>query len=297
MHARVALLSLLLAGPALAAPPQVAPAADPDRIYRLIQGADPSQTPTDTRPVADLVEAAELAAEGLERAAPADLGELLGYVVTARQVAHERTKDPAHLCARLGVVEKLLERPDLPPDVASSAATFRDNERRTLPEGACPLKPEPEPEPEPKPNATTGARQVGPIGPVAPPAADTAARRTHRPDVVVGSVLLALAGASAAALVGVGVYRSDAADKLNQIKADVAAAGGKTDEQLTQARRLVEVGEATQAAVVGLSVALAAFGAVGAGLVIRGKVKQRRGPTVAPLGGPHTAGLILQARF
>lgn len=296
MHARVALLSLCLSGPALAAPPQAAPVVDQDRIFDLIQGADPTQTNSaDIKPIADLEEAAELAAEGLERAAPGDLAELLGHVVTARRVAYERTKDPAHLCARLAVVERLLERRDLPPALASTAAKLRDDERRALPEGAC----LPKPEPKPEPNVIKAPRQVDRIGPVAPPTADAAApvRLARRPDVVAGSVLLALSGASIAALVGVRVYRSDAADELNRITAEAQAAGGKTAEQAAQGRRLAEVGEATKAATVGLSVALAAFAAVGVGLVARGKAKQRRGPVVAPLGGPHTAGLILQARF
>lgn len=288
MHARAALLSLLLAGPALAAPPRTAP--DLDRIFRLIQGADPTQTaPATLRPVADLVEAAELATAALEHAPREELGELFGHVVTARQVAYERTSnDPAQLCARIAAVEKLLRRPDLPPELVSGATRLREEDRQAVPAEACSSPGEPEPEPEPEPTPQSVAVQPSP-----PPV------KIHKPNAAVlsGGALLGLSGATLAALVGVGVYRSSAADELNRIAAEVEAAGGKTAEQAEQARRLVGIGEVTKGALVGLGVGLGVLTAAGLGLVLHGKAKERKGPQVVPLGGPHTAGLMLHGRF
>ena len=80
MHAGTALLSVFLAGPALAAPPAAEANA---AIMARINAADPALTQSPT-PIEDLLDVAELAERRLAAATdPDDVGELLSAVTAS----------------------------------------------------------------------------------------------------------------------------------------------------------------------------------------------------------------------
>ena len=113
MHAGTALLSVFLAGPALTAPPN-GPARETNAaIMARINAADPALTQAPT-PVEDLLDVAELAEHKLHEATDLDeVGELLTHVGTAREIAHERTGGPEHLCRLVDAAGSVLARPGL----------------------------------------------------------------------------------------------------------------------------------------------------------------------------------------
>ena len=107
MHGRVALLSLFLSGPALAAPAlsnkpaevaSMSPDADNAAILAAISAGDPALTASPS-PVAQMLEAVTLAERRLARATDVDaVGELLTLVGIGREVAYLRT-GPRSTCA------------------------------------------------------------------------------------------------------------------------------------------------------------------------------------------------------
>lgn len=101
-----AVLSLLLAGPALAAPPLDA-ASDNAAIHAEINAADPTIT-TPPAPLERLLAAAELAEARLEAAVEAgQVSDLLGLAAAARKIAYLRTGAALHLCQLLAVAERV----------------------------------------------------------------------------------------------------------------------------------------------------------------------------------------------
>src|SRR5687768_3533730 len=112
MPARAALLSLVLAGPGLAAPPAppLSPESDNAAILAAIDAADPAYATTPA-PVEQVVAAAELAEKRLAAAEDADtFAELLMLAGAARRIASQRAPADAreHLCAMLADAELVL---------------------------------------------------------------------------------------------------------------------------------------------------------------------------------------------
>ncbi len=297
MHAGTALLSVFLAGPALAAPPvAVAPggATDNAAIMARINAADPSLTQSPTS-VDELVEVAELAERKLVAAnGPDDVGELLTHVGTAREIAYERTEAADHLCKLLAAAGGVLARAGLPADLRAEAAAFTDVAGATLAERhtghTC--------MPASRPPAST----VIPTPSVAPHPVRSPAERAHRPKVaritVAGGVLLGTATALTFGLVGVRVHRGRAGDELAGIRDEVEAAGGKTIAQGERIAELKAIDTWTRGATLGLAVSAAVLAAVGVGLVGVGARRHRiERARFAPYGGPQGAGIVLLGRF
>ncbi len=297
MHAGTALLSVFLAGPALAAPPAVArPAGATDNaaIMARINAADPSLTQSPTS-IAELVEVAELAEGKLVAATDiGDIGELLTHVGTAREIAYERTGAANHLCKLLAAAGDVRARAGLPADLHTEAAAFTDAAGATLAERhaghAC----------RPTTGATTPPVTPKPVAapfPTPPPA-----ERAHRPKVaritVAGGVLLGTATALTLGLVGVRVHRGRAGDELAGIRAEVEAAGGKTVAQGERITELKAIDTWTRGATIGLTVSAAVLAAVGVGLVATGARRQwTERARLAPYGGTQGVGLVLLGRF
>lgn len=301
MHAGTALLSVVLTGPALAAPPAALPpasATDNATIMARINAADPSLTQSPTS-IAELVEVAELAARKLVGATdPDDVGELLTHVGTAREIAYERTGAADHLCKLLAAAEDVLARAGLPADLRAEAAAFTDATGETLKERhaghTC--------TPATRSAAPTVVPTVVPTPIVAPrpvrSPAERAPLRKVPPITVAGGLLLGTATALTLGLVGVRVHRGRAADELAGIRAEVDAAGGKTVAQGERLAELKTVDTWTRGATIGLTVSAAVLAAVGVGLVAAGARRyQTERAQLAPFGGPQGAGIVLLGRF
>ena len=174
-----ALLSLLLAGPAFAAP-RLTPDSSNDAIFEAINAADPALTGTPA-PVEDLIAAAELAEARLETATtPRALGDLLTLAATARKVAYSRTGSPLHLCALQAATRQVLAREGLPDNLRAEATGLGDDASAGLAahDGAtCPrpapntsdvllLEPPPTPEPQADPLLPMSGRRPSARHPV-----------------------------------------------------------------------------------------------------------------------------------
>lgn len=300
MQVSAAWLSLLLAGPGLAASP-VAGSSDETRghIFTMIKESDPEEmTPPRTpRPLSDLVEAAELAAAELARATPAEVYELLSLLHDARGLAYRRSGgDATHLCAELGALAGLMQRPDLEKTSADRAERFDAAGRSALArEHAGHVCEGPQEVQEatllPVSQAPQEAAQLQLV--VNPGAAR---RAKASPATIAGGVLLAVAGGLAVAVAPVQASRVRLRDEANELSAVVDLAGGATPEQVRQAEALERAAGRTRIATVGLSASAAAVAALGVVLVVVG-VRTPRRLEVLPQGGPQGAGLLLQGRF
>ena len=293
MNAGVALLSVFLAGPALAAPPAarpVAEATDNATIMARINAADPALTQSPAS-VASLVAVAELAEHKLAVATdPDDVGELLTHVVTAREIAHERTGAADHLCKLLAAAGAVLARADLQPNLRTEATDFTVRARTTLaarhPGHTCAAVTRTEPPSAAPRPAIAWVNHAGQDRPQAVPMK------------VAGGVLLGTAVALTLGLVGVRVHRGRAGDELGDIRSEGEAAGGKTIEQDERITELQAINTWTRNATVGLAVSTAVLGLLGAGLVAAGSQRQRaQQARLTPYGGPQGAGLTLVGRF
>lgn len=310
-----AVLSLLLAGPALAAPPLGA-TSDNAAIHHEINAADPKIT-TPPAPLERLFAAAELAETRLEAAVePGQVSDLLGLAAAARKVAYQRTGEAIHLCQLLTVAERVQAREGLPPRVKAEASAFADDARADLTAHAdvpC-MRAEPEvaePESRAKPEATSRPEVAsGPevsgletmsrpltaeTSPAARPSLET---RRARGLIAGGGVSLALAGFAGVGLIAVRAYRVGAYEDYVGLVAAAGQAGGKTSEQAAQLEASKEIKAATDRATVGLAVSGAALAVLGATLVATGKKR----PTPArarlePFGGLYGAGLGLRGSF
>jgi hypothetical protein len=292
MHAGTALLSVFLAGPALAAPPATRATTETNAaIMARINAADPALTRSPT-PIEDLLDVAELAERRLAAATELDdVGELLTHVGTAREIAHQRTGAPDHLCRLLDAAGSVLARAGLPANLRTEAIDFTDRARATLaaehPGHTC----VPEAEAELLPVVRKPA-----VAWVGPPAGQ--ADRPKVPSMTLaGGVLLGTAAALTLGLVGVRVHRARAGDELGGIRSEVEAAGGKTPEQDERIAELQAINTWTRGATVGLTVSAAVLGALGVGLVVAGERQRTQTARLAPYGGPQGAGIILRGRF
>lgn len=290
MHAGTALLSVSLAGPALAAP-TTPDLTDNAAIMARIDAADPSLTRSPTA-VAELVEVAELAERKLAAASdPDEVGELLTLVGTAREIAHERTGAADHLCRLLAAARDVGARVGLPADLYAEAAAFTDGAGATLGQQhaghTCP--------------ARATAPTVTPEPPAPPPPIRSPAEPAHRrkdPSLTTGAVLLGAATALTLGLVGVRVHRGRARDELADINAEIEAAGGKTVAQGQRITDLRALETWTRSVTIGLTVSAAVVAAVGVGLVAAGARRQRtQRARLAPYGGPQGAGIMVMGRF
>jgi len=293
-------LSLLLAGPGLAASP-VAGSSEETRghIFTVIKESDPEEmTPPRTpRPLAELVEAAELAEAELARATPAEVYELLSLLHDARGLAYRRSGgDPAHLCAELGALAGLMQRPDLEKTSAARVERFDAAGRSTLAREhaghVCEVQEEVQ-------EATLlpvsqSPQEAAPLQPVVNPGASRGAKAS--PATIAGGVLLAVAGGLAVAVAPVQASRVRLRDEATELRRAVELAGGATSEQARQAEALERAANRTRIATVGLSASAAAIATLGAVLVVVGVRKPRR-IEVLPQGGPQGSGLLLQGRF
>lgn len=287
MQGPSALLTLLLAGPPLAAPP-----VDVDRVLALITDGDPEQTPDiPPGPISSLVEAADLAAGALATAEPRYLSELIGYVDTARSLAYQRTGDLSHVRARLAAAEALLMRPDLPPNARRRALKIRDNDRALLaqlePPAETPQASAPEPVP-PSPPPPVQASQE-------PPASDTRTRR-QPPTTIASNVLFGATGAAVIGLIGVQVHDRRLVRDLQALSADVNAAGGKIPQQDALAHKLQQEREIAIAATASLGVIAGITFLTALGLRLWAP-KDRRHSRIAVMGSPHGGAVMLHARF
>lgn len=174
-----ALLSLLLAEPAFAAP-RLTPDSSNDAIFEAINAADPALTKTPA-PVEDLLAAAELAEARLETATtPRAIGDLLTLAATARKVAYARTGSALHLCALQAATRRVLAREGLPDNLRAEATGLDDDASAGLAahDGAtCPrpapntsdellLEPPPAPEPQADPLLPMSGRRPAARHPV-----------------------------------------------------------------------------------------------------------------------------------
>lgn len=293
MHAGTALLSVFLAGPAMATPPAVRPPVEVDNatIMARINAADPALTRSPTS-VADLVAVTELAERKLASAtAPDDVGELLIHVATAREIAHERTGAADHLCKLLAAATAVIARADLPSNLYTEATDFTVRARATLsarhPGHTCASTTRTAPPAVvQKPAVAWGPPSAGQDRPKASPM------------TLAGSVLLGTATALTLGLVGVRIHRGRAGEELGDIRSEVEAAGGKTIEQDERIAELEAINSWTRGATVGLAVSTAVLGVIGVGLIAAGSKRQRaQQARLTPYGGPQGAGLALQGRF
>lgn len=302
MHARVALLSLFLAGPALAAPVMsskpaevaLSPDADNATILAVISAGDPALTASPSS-VARVLEAVELAEQRLVRTADVDAtGELLTLVGIGREVAYLRTGAAEHLCVLIGAAGEVLRRPGLLGTLAMEAADFRSRARELLaakhPGMACDAAKRPQPERQATPPERLARQEIGKH--------ESATPRVSA-GVIAGGVLLGVAGLLGGALAGVRAYRGQASDRLDAILGDVRTAGGKTTGQAARIDELRGVEARTNAATVGLGVSIGVAAALGVSLAVWGS--RRAGSSqrarVSPFGGPHGAGVMLGGHF
>lgn len=305
MHGRVALLSLFLSGPALAAPAlsnkpaevaSMSPDADNAAILAAISAGDPALTASPS-PVAQMLEAVTLAERRLARATDVDaVGELLTLVGIGREVAYLRTGAAEHLCVLIGAAGEVLRRPGLPGTIAMEAADFRSRAREMLaashPDVSCDGvdRPLPAPTKTAPPPERPAPRELAMRAPGTP---QTSGR------VIAGGVLLGVAGLMGGVLAGVRIYRERAGDRLEGILDDVQAAGGKTAGQAARIDELREIEARTEAATVGLGVSIAVSAVLGVSLAVwgsrRSAMSQRA--RVSPYGGPHGAGVMLGGHF
>jgi hypothetical protein len=293
MQAGTALLSVFLAGPALAAPPGARPAADANAaIMARINAADPALTQSPT-PIENLLDVAELAERRLAAATDLDdVGELLTHVGTAREIAHGRTGAPDHLCRLLDAAGSVLARAGLPANLRTEALDFTNRAHATLSAGhpghTCVPESHAELLPVVRKPAVAWTR----------PPAEQADRPKLAPMTLAGGVLLGTATALTLGLVGVRVHRGRAGDELGGIRSEVEAAGGKTLEQDERIAELQAIKTWTRSATVGLAVSAAVLGAVGVGLVVAGAQRQRtQQARLVPYGGPQGPGIALVGRF
>lgn len=293
-----ALLSLLLAGPALAGPP-LSPAADNDAIFEVINAADPSITDPPA-PVGDLIAAAELAETRLAAATTAtDVGDLLTLAATARKVAYRRTAAAIHLCALLDASRLVLAREGLPASVQAEASGFADEARADLAahsDAPCMQPPAPAPPAADIAAAPRPALNVAAPSPL--PRAPSPDARRARGLVRGGAASLGLAGLAGIGLVVVRAIRVGPYQQHTALVAEAEAAGGATPEQQADMLELNAFRERTRHATIGLAVSGAVLAVLGGALV--GAGINRRTPLraqVAPYGGPFGAGLGLHGRF
>ena len=307
MQVCAAWLSLLLAGPGLAAPP-ASPAgaseATQDRIFTVIKESDPEEMlpPRTPRPLSELVEAAELAAAELARATPTEVYELLSLLHDARGLAYRLSgRDAAHLCAELGALAGLMQRKDLEEltaarvkrlDVAGRSALAKQHAGHVCEE----LRVADETSSAPS-SATQALLVSSSPSSVLPPAARPALRSTKASSaMIVGGVLLAVAGGLAIAVAPVQASRVRLRDDAGELRDEVNLAGGATPEQARAASEYDQAADRTRLAMTGLSVSSAALAVAGVVLVLGGVRKQRRLELV-PQGGPQGAALALKGRF
>ena len=303
MQVCAARLSLLLAGPGLAAPP-ASPArtseATQDHIFTVIKESDPEEMlpPRTPRPLSELVEVAELAAAELARATPTEVYELLSLLHDARGLAYRLSGgDAVHLCAELGVLTRLMKRQDLEDSTAARVKRLDAAGRSSLAlqhaGHICEVPQEDVQEVMLLPVSRAPQEAVPPQRLVNPGALR---RAKASPATITGGVLLAVAGGLAVAVAPVQVSRMRLRDEANELRGAVDRGGGATTEQARQAEALDEAAGRTRIATISLSVSAAAAATLGVVLVVVGVRKLRR-LEVMPQGGPQGAGLLLLGRF
>ena len=317
MQVCAAWLSLLFAGPGLAAPP-ASPArtseATQDHIFTVIKESDPEEMlpPRTPRPLSELVEAAELAAAELAKATPTEVYELLSLLHDARGLAYRLSgRDAAHLCAELGALAGLMQRQDLEEltaarvkrlDAAGRSALVKQHAGHVCEELRVADKTSSAPSSAAQALLVSSSAAQALLvssspSSVSPPAARPASRRTRASSATIaGGVLLAVAGGLAIAVAPVQASRVRLRDDAGELRDEVNLAGGATPEQARAASEYDQAAARTRIATVGFSVASAALAVAGVALVLVGVRKQRRLEFV-PQGGPQGAAMVLQGRF
>lgn len=288
MPARAALLSLVLAGPGLAAPP--ASTVDNDAILGEINAADPTIT-RPPAPLERLLAAAELAEERLHDAVDPDAAsDLLTLTAAARKVAYQRTGEAVHLCRLMAAAELVLGRGDLPAGLSAAATDFREEARGGLGTYTCTQD-----EAEADPLLHVPSRPAPRLVSLSPIAARSTQRRGP---VSAGAVLLGAAALTAAALLPVQIRRARAYRELETLIAEVEEADGKTLEQAQRIDALYGVHTRTYGARIGLGVSAAVLAVVGVGLLVAGNTRSTSTRArVEPYGGPLGAGVVISGRF
>lgn len=294
-----ALLSLLLAGPAFAAP-RLAPDSSNDAIFEAINAADPTLTKTPA-PVEDLSAAAELAETRLETATtPRAIGDLLTLAATARKVAYARTGSTLHLCALQAATRQVLAREGLPDNLRAEATGLGDDASAGLAahgDATCP-RPAPnttlflEPPPAPEPHAD----------PLLPMSGHRPAARHPSPADEHPSRSLALAGGVTLALglgmLGVAGYTGG---RMLEARRDAQALAATVDgyadaDQLARDAALRQEYRTMAPSTLVLALAGGASFVVGAVLVgVGGRRMARAASRTALL--PAPGGLAFHARF
>ena len=165
-------------------------------IFTVIKESDPEEmTPPRTpRPLAELVEAAELTAAELAKATPAEVYELLSLLHDARGLAYRLSGgDAVHLCAEIDVLAGLLRRTDLEKSSADRVRRLEAAGRGTLAQqhaghvceqpGKTPVAA------SPAPAAVVPASLIAPR-----PSRSASESKKVSPATIAGGVLLAVAG-------------------------------------------------------------------------------------------------------
>lgn len=294
-----ALLSLLLAGPAFAAP-RLTPDSSNDAIFEAINAADPALTRTPA-PVEDLLAAAELAEARLETATtPRAIGDLLTLAATARKVAYTRTGSALHLCALQAATRRVLAREGLPDNLRAEATGLGDDASaglaahdgatcpRPAPNTALLLEPPPAPEPQADPLLPMSGRRPAARHPI--PADEHAGRSL----ALAGGVTLALG----LGMLGVAGYTGGRMVEARRDAQALAATvdGYADDDQLARDAALRQEYRTMAPPTLVLVLAGGASFVVGAVLVgLGGRRMARAASRTALL--PAPGGLAFHARF
>lgn len=289
MPASAALLTLVLAGPALAARPPLSPAADNDAINDEITAGDPTFT-TPPAPLERLLVAAELAEQRLRAAVDPDaVSDLLTLTAAARKAAYQRTGEGIHLCRLIDAAEHVLAREAASPDLTAAATDFRQEARDSLGTSVCAAPP---PEPMSAEVVTAPASAVGPAD--LPPRRVTPVDRADRRRVRVGVGTLVPGLLLFAPMAGLLAYRGQGEREISAIRVD-SKDRPLTPQEAMDATALGKRYMATTAGAVALGVIGAVLIVTGAALLATG-ARQRR-MAVAPWGARGVGGLVLQGRF
>lgn len=295
MPASAALLTLVLAGPALAARPPLSPAADNDAINDEITAGDPTFT-TPPAPLERLLVAAELAEQRLRAAVDPDaVSDLLTLTAAARKAAYQRTGEGIHLCRLIDAAEHVLAREVASPDLTAAATDFRQEARGSLGTHVCATAPS---EQSDRPELVRAADAAAPAEAASPadlpPRRDSPVDSANRRRVQAGMGTLVPGLLLFAPMAGLLAYRGQGEREISAIRVD-SKDRPLTPQEVMDATALGKRYTATTAGVVALGVTGAVLIVTGAALLATG-ARQRR-MAVAPWGARGVGGLVLQRRF
>lgn len=291
MFARAAVLTLLMSGSALAAPPSVS-RPDLARIFATVKAGHPDHTPKDKlAPVSTLAEVAKEAGQAIEYAPTQDLHRLMNYIRVARLTAYDRTGDAAHACALVEDSDLLLARKDAPVEAVKEANMARGEATRLcVPPPAATQVPLTTTSPANEVAQQGLTRAVGVNG------VDEAPKRERR-HVASGMVL----GAAGFFTVFTGIFAGYAVSMKQGVRnhvQELEARGYRTafDDTLLDLGR--EGFKLDRGIAIGAGILSAGMWGLGAWLfTMERKAGKPKRVSVMPFGGSRVTGLMLSGRF